>query len=1115
MRLVHDTLDNYADIIARNEMLFFRPYTDHGTQHVEDVLETTAALVTEESFALISPEDVSVLISATVLHDLALHLQETGFITLVSSAATDIRIPELDTIPWNILWRQYVSEMSRLNQLQIYGIYGVTESIPEPRLDRPNSWTQIQLAYIGEFIRRYHHRLAHEIARYGLPGVATSTMKTDYGHPLTNLVDLAGVVARSHGTTIRSLFTYLTNNFHLRQTANAHPVYLMILLRIADFLQLQAGRAPGSVLKVKTITSPLSRREWNVHHAISDIIYDEHEDPETVEIQVNPAHTTIDIFLRIKEWIHGIQIELDTSWAVLGEVFGRYKERQLGITIRRVRSNIDDADGFGRKAGYIPRHVSFTAADVDLLKLFIRPLYGNRPEIAVRELVQNGVDAIRERWAVEPQSAMDANLEVLVQIRRNEDDSWSLIVDDKGVGMTLDTLANFYLNVGASYRTSMAWKQMFQDNEGISTVLRSGRFGIGALSAFLLDDDPLRVTLKVSTRHVFAPSEDGLELCSVLTDAPLTIRRVERASPGTRIEVRTRNRPLFMEALTSNTAYDDVWDWYCFSSPRVRRIDASGREVRQSTLLPDRDDNSAIDYHWIYPDGYQAVGWTYRQTPMIACNGIVVTRSEKELSPIGKLTSIFGDVDIRWPAFSVFDPQGNLSISLDRLRVNIEEVAFSSDILDDVLRNIVAYLFVYAPMQFGSAPLYERDAGTMKKHPAFGSGGECISWVHTSKGICPYDIDLIREMQIDHVIEVPNSGYIEIIEQFVRGSEYGIVIGPNSLWDHLERKDLKHVVSGAKRATYRDRTRLEASEERYLKDIVDLLRRPELWYSSPSQQVSDGWIARIIRRLGRILGFGRKIKYEGEFRNAFVKCLGLFPSTDEAIRVSELLERQMRVQGRVTAEMERAYDIVEHAATLDDLELHHRHLVQAGRILAGDGEEVRYYLYREGERIAERLRDWISNSYRARGSTVVWEVLVLLREPIKRARDSDSKLPGNVAEALRMLEWVLPRIEGEFRIEGRISSSIIDWDGLIECGSLKSGLSFTEYEIDRSVPTSRVSGTLAQCWMDCLGTAIVPYAFAQRKQEFHDVWARQDMKRHLEQWEALISDRNSYDEGVQ
>ena len=47
---------------------------------------------------------------------------------------------------------------------------------------------------------------------------------------------------------------------------------------------------------------------------------------------------------------------------------------------------------------YLPIRASFRAADADLLKLLIGPLYGDKPGIGMRELIQNAIDAVRELW---------------------------------------------------------------------------------------------------------------------------------------------------------------------------------------------------------------------------------------------------------------------------------------------------------------------------------------------------------------------------------------------------------------------------------------------------------------------------------------------------------------------------------------------------------------------------------------------------------------------------------------------------------------------------------------------------------------------------------------------
>lgn len=391
-KLIEEVLSDYSEWIARNETIFFREYTDHGIEHLESVLETSVLLLNEESKKQFSDSDACLLVISTILHDVALHIQEDQFILLVDEGGYDNQIEELDQESWHTLWIKYCAEASRFSQSQLQMYFGMNEIVPIPNLTLPLSWTPLQYQLIGEFLRRHHPRLAHDFAVFGFPAsengkeIFVKTESTQF----KKFIDLAGLVAKSHGVSIRQLFEYLKSNFgHIRDQEGAHAIFIMVILRIADFLQLQSSRAPKSQLIVKNLKSPLSRREWNVHACIQNIVYNQHEDPESVEeVIVDPSKVNIDLYLRLQSLLSMLQQELDYSWAVLGEVFGRYpKERTLGINIRRVRSNIDDKIKFSKQVGFVTEKATFTAADAELLKLFIKPLYGDKPEIAVRELV--------------------------------------------------------------------------------------------------------------------------------------------------------------------------------------------------------------------------------------------------------------------------------------------------------------------------------------------------------------------------------------------------------------------------------------------------------------------------------------------------------------------------------------------------------------------------------------------------------------------------------------------------------------------------------------------------------------------------------------------------------
>jgi len=96
--------------------------------------------------------------------------------------------------------------------------------------------------------------------------------------------------------------------------------------------------------------------------------------------------------------------------------------------------------------------------------------YGNRATYGVRELVQNAVDACRERQHLETRAENAAyEPKVTVSIEQiNEQESIFKIVDN-GKGMDIDEIVHYFLNVGVSFRKSLAWRKQFVDDQAFSS----------------------------------------------------------------------------------------------------------------------------------------------------------------------------------------------------------------------------------------------------------------------------------------------------------------------------------------------------------------------------------------------------------------------------------------------------------------------------------------------------------------------------------------------------------------------------------------------------------------------------------------------------------------------
>jgi hypothetical protein len=242
-----------------------------------------------------------------------------------------------------------------------------------------------------------------------------------------------------------------------------------VLLRIADYFQIQASRAPKERTDVSSFQSQLSAREWKVHQCVNDI-HNTSSDPEAIVVVAHPPD--VNTYLKLKGWLDGLQSELDRSWAILGEIYGLQTHNSLnllGLKIRRVKSNLDEIAAFSDSIAYVPAKVAFEAANADLLKLLVAPLYSNEPSIGIRELIQNAVDAVREfddlasrRPEVLTVDRYVQDADVVLEIERDSAGlPTEIVITDRGVGMTAEVVRNYFLKAGASFRQSNAWRNEY------------------------------------------------------------------------------------------------------------------------------------------------------------------------------------------------------------------------------------------------------------------------------------------------------------------------------------------------------------------------------------------------------------------------------------------------------------------------------------------------------------------------------------------------------------------------------------------------------------------------------------------------------------------------------
>ncbi len=737
--LVNTSINEFGEWLKQNNVKFFTEYTDHSLEHVENVLQTAHDLIRDECKAFITPHDVATLILAVLLHDSAMHISEDGFINLVKEDFNS-NINGFEDKSWNRLWAEFLAESRRFSGRKLIALFGDAEPVRHPPLDDLQKLNGKDLLLCGEFLRRHHSRLAHEIALFGVPGPDGRILKLPVTDDTSHVVDLAGLVARSHGLSIRDCFEYLQTNYSsVKMVRGVHPTFLMALLRIADVLQIQSNRAPKQVLKVRQLKSPTSSGEWEMHQAIKDISSKEY--PETIWVVAKPEN--VKTYLRIRNLLDQIQLELDSSWTVIGEIYGYDPEfREFGLKIRRIRSNIDDVDSFSKQVTYIPVHASFEVADTDLLKLLIGPLYGEKAEIGIRELIQNAIDAVNELHEYKKQiNEQKLDLpsqegDVVISIDQKGNDWW-LTISDCGIGMTLNTVKEYFLKAGASLRRSEIWKKTFEDEDGKSKILRSGRFGIGALAAFLIGNE-----IKISTRHVSNPTDYGIEFDAQIDTESIEIKHINRPI-GTTVTIKLGKDaiasivPLSDDNKWSVKTKNEKWDWYCLDTPKVlRRINQVN--LNQENFLPTLNSDLPVGWHRTENSEFEEIHWSYLPfSPSLTCNGIIVM--SQDAGARYRIQAGVNDKHISFarPNLSIFDFNAKFPLNIQRTDLTSEDLPFQNELLKNIVRDYITFVLVEAPTEKLSNKTVDYYGGIRDVEPYQRYRDASISqWVSTDSGTC-------------------------------------------------------------------------------------------------------------------------------------------------------------------------------------------------------------------------------------------------------------------------------------------------------------------------------------------------------------------------------------------
>jgi hypothetical protein len=188
--------------------------------------------------------------------------------------------------------------------------------------------------------------------------------------------------------------------------------------------------------------------------------------------------------------------------------------------------------------GWHPVDVCFQVSQVsDVIEKFGgEKLYGNKPHLVLRELIQNSADAIRAR-RIHRNKPDHGRIEISLT---QENNAWWLHVQDNGIGMSRYVLTDVLLDFGRSLWRDSALREQWSGlaGKGFEAV---GRFGIGFFSVFMLGDE-----VKVTTWRDGDAEKDQntLHLRQRANAKPILLSTPSEqriGEFGTRVSVRLKN----------------------------------------------------------------------------------------------------------------------------------------------------------------------------------------------------------------------------------------------------------------------------------------------------------------------------------------------------------------------------------------------------------------------------------------------------------------------------------------------------------------------------------------------------------------------------------------------
>lgn len=496
---------NYSINKLKTVIKYMSEFTLHDEVHVFNMLLIVDKLIPLDTLEKLSIPDLMMIVLSVFLHDIGM-CPEEQYIRAWKGIIDPENIDELtyENIKYNNFRKTYPNVIDNIDKY-----------VDNKEYSRA---TLLEEYLICEYIRKNHAKNARKIIATDWEG-KIFYKTTDL---LPELID----ICFSHNEN----YIYILNMETIKVCDYNEYLcipFVAVILRLADIIDFDPKRTPNVLFSHLSVKNPVSLNEWKKHQSINAWTFNK----ELLTYSAQCEHPSIEATIR--KFCDMIDHELSNCTLILsnlnsnlmGDAINKYKiHLPAKVDREKIRAKKDNITG---KYIYRYHDTIFTLNKMQVIDLLMGTKLYDNPEVVLRELIQNSIDAcmVRKILCESYNETYTPRLDVNFYHENGFD---YLCIDDNGIGMNQYIIDNYYTRIGSSYyRSTEFYELMGSVNSNYKPI---SRFGIGILSSFMVCDE-----MEVDTRKVLGKYnyDEAINLVIEGYESLFVIKEGTRKEPGT------------------------------------------------------------------------------------------------------------------------------------------------------------------------------------------------------------------------------------------------------------------------------------------------------------------------------------------------------------------------------------------------------------------------------------------------------------------------------------------------------------------------------------------------------------------------------------------------------